>query len=230
MQIDNWQKKNLGAVLGSYTELKHDTLLYAKQSYAELGGGRPDGEIPPVPKGYVEPDITFWNRIINLAEMTNSGLTKRGLMPEVFQGRFEEFVETSKFFRDLSIKELENKKISDEEFERLRTISADFNLFTAPIDGEVLSKKDMRAGIIADIHTDAWKGEILYEATGKPHIIYVAVSDANGTRLTRGVVYNHYELKSPLGKRLTDEDWHDKVYEGKGDLPAGDPWTEALIK
>jgi hypothetical protein len=25
--------------LGSYTELKHDTLLYVKQAYAEMGGG-----------------------------------------------------------------------------------------------------------------------------------------------------------------------------------------------
>lgn len=31
--------KNLNSYLGSYTELKHDTLLYVKQSYAEMGAG-----------------------------------------------------------------------------------------------------------------------------------------------------------------------------------------------
>jgi hypothetical protein len=31
--------KNLATYMGSYTELKHDTLLYTKQAYAELGGG-----------------------------------------------------------------------------------------------------------------------------------------------------------------------------------------------
>ena len=30
--------KNLNTYLGSYTELKHDTLLYVKQAYAEMGG------------------------------------------------------------------------------------------------------------------------------------------------------------------------------------------------
>ncbi len=33
-----YQTKQLVTYLGSYTELKHDTLLYVKQAYAELGG------------------------------------------------------------------------------------------------------------------------------------------------------------------------------------------------
>ncbi|MBQ9553733.1 DUF3160 domain-containing protein [bacterium] len=31
--------KNMATYMSSYAELKHDTLLYAKQSYAEMGGG-----------------------------------------------------------------------------------------------------------------------------------------------------------------------------------------------
>jgi len=38
--------KQLNTVLGSWSELKHDTILYAKQVYAELGGGPP----PPPPE------------------------------------------------------------------------------------------------------------------------------------------------------------------------------------
>jgi len=38
--------------LGSWTELKHDTILYAKQVMAEMGGGGP--QTPP--HGYVEPN------------------------------------------------------------------------------------------------------------------------------------------------------------------------------
>ena len=39
MTNDEWQKKSLESYLGSYTELKHDTVLYAKQVMAEMGGG-----------------------------------------------------------------------------------------------------------------------------------------------------------------------------------------------
>ncbi len=231
MQTEAWQKKNLGTVLGSYTELKHDTLLYAKQSYAELGGGynEPD-EIPPVPKGYVEPDLIFWTRLLALAEMTANGLEARDLMPKYYQEKYEQFIEVCKFFKQIVEQELQNQKISDEDFEKLRIISFKFKLITEPLPNQELTTKEKRAGIIADIHTDTVGGQILYEATGKPYIIYVAVKDVNGARLTRGAVFNHYEFTYPIGERLSDEDWQVKVYEDKGQLPPSDEWSRDLVK
>ena len=37
MQQTGYEDKNLNTYLGNYTELKHDTLLYTKQAYAEMG-------------------------------------------------------------------------------------------------------------------------------------------------------------------------------------------------
>ncbi|MFA4833888.1 MAG: DUF3160 domain-containing protein [Patescibacteria group bacterium] len=231
MQQESWMKKNLGTALGSYTELKHDTLLYAKQSYAEMGGGGDDPKtIPPVVKGYVEPDLDFWNKIIALAEITQKGLRDRSVLPEEFENKYDTFVETAKFFRQLAEQELQNQKISDDDFEKLRTISYKLGTITEPVGVEQLTDKEKRAGIIADIHTDAVNSQILYEATGKPFIAFVAVKDANGARLTRGLVYNHYEFADKLDKRLSDEDWQAKVYLEEGQLPAGDKWSAELIK
>jgi hypothetical protein len=231
MTTPSWQKKNLGTVLGSYTELKHDTLLYAKQSYAERGGGGDtDIPLPPVVKGYVEPDVTFWNRLTSLAEMTQTGLTQRGLMPEDFSHRYKILVESLQFFKDIAGQEAANQTISDDDFEKLRTINFSLERLTEALPGEELTTKERRAGLIADIHTDAVHGQILYEATGKPFIMYVAVSDVNGTRLTRGLAFNHYELTDALERRLTDEDWQAKVYDGKSSLPAGDYWSQDLIR
>ena len=42
MQTQAWTRKDLQTALGSWTELKHDTILYAKQVMAEMGGGGPD--------------------------------------------------------------------------------------------------------------------------------------------------------------------------------------------
>jgi len=39
MQGNNFINKIFNTILGTYIELKHDTLLYVKQSYAELGAG-----------------------------------------------------------------------------------------------------------------------------------------------------------------------------------------------
>ncbi|MDD5032225.1 MAG: DUF3160 domain-containing protein [Patescibacteria group bacterium] len=231
MQTESWLKKNLGTALGSYTELKHDTLLYAKQSYAEMGAGGPEpGTIPPVVKGYVEPDLDFWNKIITLAEITQKGLKDRNVLPQEFEYKYDTFIETAKFFKKLAEQELLNQKISDDDFEELRTISSKLGTITEPVGMEQLTDKEKRAGIIADIHTDAVKKQILYEATGKPFIAFIAVKDANGARLTRGLVYNHYEFAGELKERLSDEDWQKKAYLGEGQLPAGDKWSAELIK
>lgn len=231
MQNDGWMKKNLGTVLGSFSELKHDTLLYAKQSYAELGGGgeNPD-KLPPVVKGYVEPDLEFWNKIIALAKTTQKGLDERGVFPQDFRYKYEVFIESAEFFRNIVQKELQNQKISDDDFEKLRTINSLLTRITDPVSGQELTIKEKRAGIVADIHTDGVLQDVLYEATGKPFIIYVAVKDVNGMRLTRGLVFNHYEFTDKLDERLSDEDWQARVYDGKKELPSLDKWSQELLK
>lgn len=236
MQSAAWQDKDLNSSLGSYTELRHDTLLYAKQSYAELGGGPPpEPTPPPVPKGYVEPNLLFFNRIIALAQMTKDGLEKSQVLPEVQKQRLETLIESFKFFREIVKKELQNQEISDDEFEKLRLEVWKVNGALVPPDAHgYVDAKDTRAGIIADIHTAMTMDvkEILYEATGIPHIIYVAVKDANGTRLTRGMTYSYYEFTRPFGERLSDSDWQANIYEGnqKFTTPQVPDWVKVLQK
>jgi hypothetical protein len=231
MKNEDWNTKSLQAALGSWTELKHDTLLYAKQSYAEKGGGGGDQTPPPVPKGYVEPNITFLDRLIALNTMTENGLESRGLIDQVFIGRNKNFLKTLSFFRDISVKELQNETISDDDFETLRTAAGYLSNVLDALPGEELSEKDGRSALIADVQTDAVKGQILYEADGIPDYIYVAVKDVNGTRLTKGLVYNYYEFEAPLDKRLTDQDWWKLNYTpDKSQLPAPPDWSKSLVK
>ena len=42
MRTQAWARKDIHTALGSWTELKHDTILYAKQVMAEMGGGGPE--------------------------------------------------------------------------------------------------------------------------------------------------------------------------------------------
>ena len=58
-----WKDRTINTQLGSWTQLRHDTLLYTKQSYT-----------PPVlceyPEGYVDPYPECWDRLAALAEHT----------------------------------------------------------------------------------------------------------------------------------------------------------------
>lgn len=204
MKKEDWNKKNLLASLGSWTELKHDTLLYAKQSYAEAGGGG-ECEVKPVVKGYVEPNIEFLDRLLALIKMTNEGLVKAGLIDENIVSRNKDLIDEVEFYKTIAVKQLQNENISDAEFEGLRKSPGSLEYLLMNISLETMKEKDARAALIADVHTDAIKGQILYEANGVPNYIYVAVKDKNGTRLTKGLVYDYYEFTDTLGERLNDE-------------------------
>ncbi|MEG1932195.1 MAG: DUF3160 domain-containing protein, partial [Pygmaiobacter sp.] len=80
MQTKAWAAKDLSSFLGSWTELKHDTVLYAKQVYSEMGGG---GTPEPVDdRGYVEPEPVLYARLASLAQATSDGLEHYGVLQD----------------------------------------------------------------------------------------------------------------------------------------------------
>ena len=232
VKSEDWDKKSLQAFLGSWTELKHDTLLYAKQNYAEMGAGGPGTTPPPnpVPKGYVEPNVGFFDRIIALVNLTNSGLDSFGILPSNLEARNKQFLDDLSFYRTIAVSELQNQKISDDDFEKLR-MSAGLldNILQAP-DSGVKLESNAKSAIIADVSTDVPDNKILYEGDGVPNYIYVAVKDANGTRLTKGLVYSYYEFTGPIAKRYTDQVWQGWNYSSTAQKLQLPWWSVSLIK
>jgi hypothetical protein len=226
-----WPRKNLQCALGSWTELKHDALLYAKQSYAEMGNGAEDEQPRPVPLGYVEPNIEFLDRLLALITMTRKGLEQRGFLDNEFRQRHEDLEKAVDFFRRIAIAQLQNEEISEADFEKLRLTPGNLGYILLPLPGEEGTENQARSALIADVHTDMVAGEILYEAVGLPNYLYVAVQDRNGARLTKGLVYSYYEFTAPLGQRLTDETWREWNYTpDKSRLPAMAEWNRSLLR
>jgi hypothetical protein len=231
MKTPDWSLKNLQCSLGSWTELKHDTLLYAKQTYAEMGNGEEEKAVPPVPRGYVEPHLAFLDRLIALQKMTEDGLRQRKLLDNEFLQRNQSFLESLEFFRKIALAEIQNEEISPEDFERLRLEPGKLQWVLSPLPGEEGTENYARAALIADVHTDFAHGKILYEAVGIPNYLFVALKDRNGARLTQGLVYSYYEFNGPLSARLTDEQWRQWNYRAdKSKIPAMPAWSKSLMK
>ncbi|NUQ00803.1 MAG: DUF3160 domain-containing protein [Armatimonadetes bacterium] len=72
-----WRDKSLITSLASWTQLRHDTILYGKQSVAEAGGDE-----PPPPPGYVEPQPLLYERLTWLLRTARQGLLDRGFLTE----------------------------------------------------------------------------------------------------------------------------------------------------
>jgi hypothetical protein len=181
-----YQLKNLITYMGSYTELKHDTLLYVKQAYAEMGGGGLGGcgiriETPalPVPKGYVEAEPDFLDKLIALNAETTPYFTGT-----YGQTKFIEFGKALEKLKAISIQQMHNETISDEDFEWLRTFS-DKTLKAIVLPTKTIgtvSQKETRGALIADIFTSELDGP-LYEAIGRPALMLLMVNDINGARV-----------------------------------------------
>lgn len=216
-----WQFKELNTTLGSWTELKHDTILYAKQSYAESGSGSsfeiPEYE-PPYVKGYVEPDPIFFSRLLTLASSLRSNL-EGGFLTDDYTDKLQRFESLVKRAGDIAKKEIEGVPLTREDYDWIGKManSLDRGLLLPSGIGDIIEPDYLKMALIADVATDAVSGRVLEVAVGAPQRIMVAVKDAyGGTRLTVGYVYSWYEFAD--SKRWTDAEWKTMVYSSDAKL------------
>jgi hypothetical protein len=208
MQTDAWQDKELNTALASWTELRHDTVLYAKQSSTPKGGcgfSLPPREKPVV--GYVEPVPDFYARLLALTKMTNRGLDETGVLDPASKARLTNLEAILLRLQNISEEELQNKELTAEDYEFIRNFGNQLEGVISEVDD-----KDWKTTIVADVHTDSNTGEVLEEGVGYVNMLVVAYELPDGRILIgAGPVMSHYEFKQPMQDRLTDEKWREML-------------------
>lgn len=208
MQSGLWNKKSIEGFLGSWVELKHDTMLYAKQVIAEMGGG-------PLPeyddRGYVEPEPEVYRRLAALTTQTAEGLAAYGMLPEGDRVNLERLRTLAEKLETISVKELKNEALTAEEYELILGYGGELEHFWYDAvfrehEGGMYEPRDFPAALVADIATDP-NGSVLEVANGNPVQIYVIVPIDGEPHLTCGAVYSFYEFPWPIDDRLTDRRW-----------------------
>jgi hypothetical protein len=240
MRSQAWVDKQLNTVLGSWAELKHDTILYAKQVYAELGGGPPPPE-PEPPKGYVEPVPEFYARLAALTAMTSDGLGSRGLLNEIDASSLDTLETLASSLQTMAEKELRGEPLTEEEYATIRFYGGQLEELTmAAADSDMedpyarrFMEEEPQAAVIADVATDPNPpGTALEEAVGRVNPIYVVVpiAEADGStylQVAKGGVFSYYEFPWPIADRLTDEKWRGMLDQGQA--PPVPEWTSSFL-
>jgi hypothetical protein len=217
MMSDAWTDKALMSTLASWAELRHDTILYAKQSYTY------ETSAPPMMDGYVEPYPEVYSRLSSLVRLMSEGLNSRGLLLDRFESKLLGLGDIFDNLTTISIKELENEQLTEDDIDYINWAGyriANYATFNDPEADPWVSETDERMAVIADVHTDPNSGQVLEVGSGDPYTIYVIVQDEKGNlRLTRGGTFSYYEFKHPMNDRLTDEQWQDMIDNIPPDLP-----------
>jgi len=228
-----WLDKQLVASLASWAELRHDTILYGKQSVSECGDGE---EPPPPPKGYVEPEPEVYARLAWLTKLTAQGLKSRGLLDQDLEWRFKEFEDLLEFLLNCSLKELRNQELTREEYEEIKHYGATLERLTLQLvqageEGgtarwsELTSAADKDMAVVADVHTSFT--ECLEEGVGRAIELWVVVPIAGKLWLTRGASFSYYEFRHPSADRLTDEKWQQML--SAKNAPPMPSWTSSYV-
>ncbi|GGR57183.1 hypothetical protein GCM10008959_18600 [Deinococcus seoulensis] len=228
MRTPAWTRKEMLTALGSWTELRHDTILYAKQTMAEMGAGEP----PQPPRGYVEPNPALWARLQTLEALTRRVLKEQGVLSERTAQNLDSLRDMLGLLSRATAKELAGTPLTRDEYdqihyfggwlEQMKMASAD------PEDGENASQfdEDAMAAVVADVATG--DGTALEEGTGFIHELYAVVPDGRGgLQVARGGVYSQYEFTVPVSGRLTDEAWRAQLRQGK--VPPAHPWLDGVL-
>lgn len=232
MRNKAWIRKELNTFLGSWTELKRDTILYAKQPMAEMGGPMAPKEKPD-DRGYVEPNPDLYMRLSVLLRQMKQGLSDSEFLTEAAEEGLDILLEISDTLTNISEKELANQQLSEADYDFIRHFGAKLeHLF------DIAKKDEMEAAgyypngrrytaqhpdtVIADVATDP-NGRVLEEATGYIQPIVVAFPRDGEVVLGVGVVYSHYEFVVPIGERMNDDEWHKKLNKEYYNMPI-DSW------
>ena len=217
MLSDAWSDKALMTSSASWAELRHDTILYAKQSYTY------ETSMPPLKYGYIEPYPEVYARLASLVRLMQSGLDERGLFFGSFSDKLLALAGIFDKLVELSIKELENLPLTLDEYRYISaagTLIEEAASFHDPDAEDWVSEADDRMAVIADVHTDPNSGNVLEVASGDPFVIYAVVQNDKGDlRLVRGGTFSYYEFHHPMVDRLTDEGWQEMLDTSPPPLP-----------
>lgn len=239
MGTPEWDKKNLNAMLASWAELKHDAILYAKQPFgAECGGG---GLPDPVVMGYVEPNVGFWKKAIELLDNTSKLLKEQGMLTEKVDDATTRIREEAEFLLRTSEKELRGETLVEEEYDQIKCMGATFenislDLLRQPnqslMGWDDVQGADKKVALIADVYTANAKNNpdksVLFEGVGLADEIYVIVEIEGCLYIARGAVLSYREFTQPMDlQRLTDEEWQKQLeQEPRKGVP---DWMKSIL-
>jgi len=213
MKTSAWRRKQLNTALGSWVNLRYETIAMVEQVSAEAGEGGYEVLDVGRPRGYVEPNPDFFltldRAFERLAKEFEATIADKELRREL-AGRFSEHRAHLKALEGIARKELAGKSLTNGEYDEILYIGRTVEHFMQLIasanggDGQPLSNPEPVAKIV-DVQKDSQGRGRLYEALGHPAEMDVVTPYFGRRQIAKGSIYSYHELIS--GKNLNSAKW-----------------------
>lgn len=218
-----YQDKCLQTSLGSWAELRHDTILYAKQSYTVgITSIKPK---PELARGYVEPIPECYKRLKKLVVMSKTELAENAYLDDNVKFKFEQFSKLLGELIRIAENEINIKPLTDYDYRFIQGIGDALENIGSFPGTDYTTVTDESAALIADVHTDPNTEQVLQVGNDVPALIYRIIDIKNKPHIFVGGIYDYYEFLQPIGQRLTDEEW-----QRLSPKPNKPNWIEFFVK
>ncbi|MCB9646955.1 MAG: DUF3160 domain-containing protein [Deltaproteobacteria bacterium] len=238
MATEAWGRRLINTQLASWAELRHDTILYAKQSYT-------GGTSCEFPDAYVEPYPAFFAAIVELAQhgrqvVQNLDLSRNPAIQQYIVAYFDELETTAGILGAMAEQQRIGAAFTDEQMAFINQAVVVQQGCGSPAGAEGWFARmyyNPAAGAewdptIADVHTQPTDevgtpvGKVLHVGTGGPRVMVVTLPTCTGVNAYVGLVSSYFEQVTEGFDRLTDERWGAQIQTTR---PADVSWMQDLV-
>jgi hypothetical protein len=238
MRTRAWRYKLLNAAAASWAELRHDTLLYVKQSYSS-------GNACEYPDAYLEPALPLYEQMqqmVSLLHQVNTTLAALGGESDQLTARLARWDEILGILVEIAAAELAGEALLPEHVDFLRRAieyEGD-DCGTVIFDGWYMDlwwtddAPEAHTSIIADVHTAPTdpegtpKGWVWHVGTHDTQALVLVVEGCNGAegRAYVGPIRAWHEVLTENYQRLDNEAWR-KMLTSESP-PSRPAWTQSF--
>ena len=214
MKTDAYQRKSLQTALAGWAEHRHRWVLHAKYSDDCM-------DVITAPAGFVEPNLEFWQRLLDLAVATRTCLSK---YDSATDRRWDDLMLTLVRCRLIAEKQLVGEGLSERDTEFFAEFS---ETLKALCEHEVHDYfEGPPQAVVADVHRRLDTGQIVHVGTGLCQAMYAIIPYKGRNWLCKGGVMTYREYVT-LNVRLSDEVWARKLISSPESVPQP-KWTKGF--
>ncbi|KAG7387792.1 hypothetical protein PHYPSEUDO_013691 [Phytophthora pseudosyringae] len=217
---DTWQRRQMNTQIASFTQLRHDTVLYATQmSTMKIQCEYPEGLVDPFP--------LFWQRMCEMAlrmeSIQEDAQALRRFRVNTLPRResiFVHFASTVKTLGDIAECQATKKLLDEDQVTFMKSVMertsgsgrTEYGGWYPKLFYDCLMDSCKRDVLVVDVHTDCPSpahndpGGVLHLGVGDPVVGFFIVNDV----MYAGPLFSSYEFMTRIDQRLTD-----KVFKAK---------------